>query len=122
MKKSFIAELIISLTLILLLMTFVSKEDILMPMSPAMIMFILISVLFVVFSALLFREEERDEREALHKLKAARFSYLVGIVLLIGSILVQTFHTENIDPFIIVTLIGMVVAKILARIYNQLNH
>ena len=92
-----------------------------MPMTQGTMSILLVSVLFMVFSALVFREKSRDERENFLKMNAGRISFLSGSVIAVIGILYQSM-THNIDPWLVYTLIGMILAKTTTRLYFSLRN
>jgi len=118
--KTTIIELSVGFLLIALLVLFLSPIDLLMPMTTGSMSIILVVVLFLVFSALVFREKSRDEREDMIRMNAGRISFLTGSVIGIIGILYQS-STHNIDPWLIYTVIGMILAKTASRLYSTLR-
>ena len=121
MKNKFIGEIVISLILIGFLVCFINPFDLLMPQQMHPFMVPLLVLLFVIFTALLWKEKPGDEREQLHKYIAARFSYFAGLVILILGIILQSIYSE-IDPWLVVTICIMLLAKILGRLYGYFKH
>lgn len=111
-------EIIIALFLIGFLILFLSPIDLLMPMTTGTMSILLVAVLFMVFSSLVFREKSRDERENVLKMNAGRISFLAGSIIAVIGILYQS-TTHNIDPWLVYTLIGMILAKTTTRLYSS---
>ena len=114
-------EILVSLLLGVLLILFLSPIDFLMPMTTCAMSILLVAVLFMVFSALVFREKSRDERENFLKMNAGRISFLSGSVIAVIGILYQS-TTHNIDPWLVYTLIGMILAKTTTRLYSSFKN
>ncbi|MGI8419451.1 MAG: hypothetical protein ACR2LN_02290 [Candidatus Levyibacteriota bacterium] len=121
MKNKFLGEIVISFILIGLLVFFINPLDLLMPQQMHPFMVPLLILLFVIFTSLLWKEKPGDEREQLHKYIAARFSYFAGLVVLIVSIIIESTSGE-IDPWLIITVCIMLLAKILGRVYGYMKH
>ena len=119
--KTIILEIIVAIVLAGLLFLFLSPIDLLMPMTTGTMSILLVSVLFMVFSSLVFREKSRDERENFLKMNAGRISFLSGSVIAVIGILYQSM-THNIDPWLVYTLIGMILAKTTTRLYFSLRN
>ncbi|PIT92670.1 MAG: hypothetical protein COU08_01595 [Candidatus Harrisonbacteria bacterium CG10_big_fil_rev_8_21_14_0_10_42_17] len=119
--KTATSELFISIILIALLVFFLNpfefwmKDSILMMISVALIIF------FGMFSAFVWRENIRDEREGLHRMLAGRFAFLVGATMLVIGIIIQSFN-NNLDTWLVATLGGMIFAKIAGLIYGHIKH
>lgn len=121
MKNKFIGEAIISIILIALLAFFLNPLELMMPASMHMIMIPLLLVLFAVLTGVLWKETPGDEREQLHKFISSRFAYFAGITTLVVGIVVQSFQNA-IDPWLIVTICVVLLAKIAGLIYGYLRH
>ena len=116
MKNSFLTEIIISAVLIGLLILLLNPFDFLMP-SPIQTMTIAaVLIIFISFCVFVWREKSRDEREQLHKQIASRFAYLTGATVLIIAIVIQSFN-HTLDPWIVIALIVMILAKIVGVLY-----
>lgn len=72
-----------------------------------------LAILVVSFIVFIFREEPRDEREAHNALVGGQASYVVGAILLLLGIVVQSF-AHSLDLYLPVTLAGMVLAKLVS--------
>lgn len=121
MKKNFNLEFIVSIILVLVLLTFLSGPELLMPMNFNSMVLVLFVIFSIVFLGLIFREGSFDEREKLHKLEAGRIAYLCGVVVITIGIIIQSF-SYNIDPWLVYTLITMIIIKIGVRLYVQTKH
>jgi len=122
MKKNiFLPEIIISAVLIILLILLLDPFMYYMPTPLQMIIITLVLLVFASFSAFVWREKARDEREQLHINIASRFSYLAGVGILIAGTLYQTIN-HNLDPWLIIALIVMMLAKIIGILYANSKH
>jgi hypothetical protein len=61
-----------------------------------------------------------DERDAQHRTLAGRNAFLAGSGLLTLGIVIQGY-THTVDPWLVITLIVMVVVKIGTRIWSDKN-
>lgn len=75
-----------------------------------------LSVVFILFVTAIFKEQLGDERERQHARSAGRISYLIGVGLLVIGIIYQAL-TGQIDTWLIVTLVAMLLSKIISIIY-----
>lgn len=116
--KNNIGEIIISIVLLGLLFIFVNPMAFTMPTQMHSVMEPSLVLLFVIFTAVIWREQRGDEREALHKYIAARFAYFAGITALIFAILLQSLH-HRLDPWLVIAVGVMLFAKILGLIYGN---
>jgi hypothetical protein len=119
--NSILIELGVAIALAGVLALFLMPGTLLMPKSQETMIIVVVAVLFIVFSALVFRERSRDEREDVLRMNAGRISFLIGSVIAIIGILYQSL-SHNIDPWLVMTLIGMVLAKTLTRVYTTLKN
>lgn len=122
----FLSETIITATLVLILIAVLNPTGLLMPMSYGTTLILALVVAFIAFSSLIWKEHSRDEREDHHRQRAGRISFFVGTSVLVLGIAVQGlpifYHTPEVDPWLILALIAMVLSKIVSRIYSQLRH
>ncbi|HSX08733.1 MAG TPA: hypothetical protein VLF93_01110 [Candidatus Saccharimonadales bacterium] len=121
MKNKFIGEVILSAILIGLLLFFLKPllGFLPSPMHPFMIP--LLVILVIIFAGVLWKERPGDEREQLHTFIASRFAYFAGIALLTIAIIIQ--HAQgSIDPWLIIAICVMLLAKILGSFYGHLRH
>jgi len=121
MKNNYLGEILISVLLIGLLIFFINPLDLLMPQQMHSLMVPLLVLLFIIFAGLLWREQPGDEREELHKFIAARFAYFAGILVLVIGIIMQSTK-DVVDPFLIIGICVMLLAKILGLIYGKIKH
>lgn len=116
MKNKFITEVSISTVLIILLVMLLDPFMILMPSAAQMTTLVFALVIFVSFATFVWREKPKDEREQLHQQIASRFAYLSGAGVLIVAIVFQTIN-HSLDPWIVIALIVMILAKIIGSLY-----
>lgn len=92
-------------------------------MSNMTVMVIVASLLasFALFVGLIWRESAQDEREELHRMATDRIAFLVGVGVLVGIVAAQGL-THTVDPWAVIVLGGMVLAKAGTRIYFQMRH
>ncbi len=89
-----------------------------MPPMGAMVALLAATVLLIMFAGFVMQENGGDERDLLHRLNAGRISYLAGIAALTLALIVQGL-AHAIDPWILITLGAMVVAKVVAHFYSD---
>jgi hypothetical protein len=111
-------ELLVGLGLLILLFIIFNPLNMFMPGYAVMGFLVGAIVLYSAFATFLWRENSGDEREVFHRLVADRVAYLVGSAfLLIGIITGELRHA--LDPWLIVALAVMVIAKIGGLIYGK---
>jgi|JI9StandDraft_1071089.scaffolds.fasta_scaffold160404_3 nicotinamide riboside transporter PnuC len=115
-RKELILPVILAVAVILKLNPF----SFWMPDMAQMIVLVVIVLSTALFGLFLWRENSKDERDVVHRLLAARLAYYTGGAVLLVASVVQA-STTGIDPWILITLLAMVLAKALGRIYGALN-
>ena len=114
------SELAVGCGLLVLLYVIFNPWNILMPGYLIMGILIAAVVLYVIFAVFLWRENSGDEREAFHRLFADRIAYLAGsALLLVGIVIGELTHAP--DPWLIVALAVMVIAKVGGLIYSKMK-
>lgn len=75
-------------------------------------------VAFAVLSVFLLQENARDEREAAHRMLAGRVAFFIGSLILVIGIVVEGMHgTPNV--WLVLSLAGMILGKVVARFYSD---
>ena len=118
MKNNSLKEISITAVLVVLALFVLNPFDFWMPTMAHMIMLALLLVAFAVFAVFLYREKPGDERDVLHTMNSGRVAFLVGSALLTLGIVVQALQ-DSVDPWLVATLVGMVLSKLLSRIYSD---
>ena len=121
MKHSFMYELVISAVLIVLIVLFLDPFMLLMPDSFVYVLMVAVILIFVLFSSFVWKEKAHDERDELHKMIAGRIGYLAGVGILIVGVIIETL-TSQVDPWLIIALGVMVLAKLAGLIYGRVRH
>lgn len=107
----------ISLALIGVIVLFLPRAQSLWMTSAFMpSVFFLLALIFVIFGIFVLKERAIDEREEKHRLQASRIAFLVGATLLVAGIVIRTLD-HTLDPWLLITLITMIGAKLIARLY-----
>jgi hypothetical protein len=122
--KNFVTkkELVISILLILAILAYVNPFKFYMLSMSGMVILGILVILVGLFAGIIIHEKVVDEREITHRNTAGRFGYTVGIIMLMSAILVQAFTLTTVDPWLSITLLVMVLAKIGARMYNRIKY
>lgn len=120
-NDSFIKEVSIATILIILLAFFLNPFKLLMPPPFLSMLIIFLLAVFGIFTAIIWKENPRDEREHLHRMVAGRYAFLVGSSILVLGIVLQSLQ-HYIDRWLIFALIGMILAKLIGLVYSQKKH
>lgn len=118
--RDIFGEISVAVVLILLLGILFNPWQ--MAMSDSLLMILLTSlvVVFLVFSAFVWRENKGDERDVAHRLLADRYAYLAGsFFFLIGVVVQELQHT--LDPWFLLGFAVMILAKVAGLIYGKLK-
>ena len=116
MKNNLKIELAISLALIVFTILLLNPFHFLMPTMMHTLVLTFTLATFAFFANFLIREKVEDEREIGHRMLSGRVAFLTGSALLtIGSIL-QSLRGE-VDVWLVIVLVAMVISKILTRVY-----
>ena len=115
-----IKETIVMLSIIVIAILLLNPFNFWMPDMIVMGMLVIALILFGVFASFILREKIADERDILHRTLAGRNAFIAGSAVLMVGITVQGY-SHSVDPFLVVTLIAMIVVKIGTRIWSDKN-
>jgi hypothetical protein len=121
MKNNNLQETVVACILIVLLVAILNPFNWWMPTMLHMAMLAGALVAFSAFAIFVFRERVIDEREDVHRMLAGHAAFLFGAAVLIVGILYQSYM-HVLDVWLIVVLVGMVLAKVGARFYSDQHH
>lgn len=111
-------ELAVGLGLLVLLFVIFNPWQVFMPGYVVMGLLIGAVVLFGILATFLWNEDHGDEREHFYRLFADRTAYLAGSTVLLIAIIVEELG-HVLDPWLIVALAIMIVAKVGALMYGK---
>lgn len=77
-------------------------------------------IVFIIFAIFIWKEKALDERAELHRLTADRVAFLIGSGILVLGVLWQTWHHAD-NTWLLGALVGMVLAKLIALVYQELR-
>lgn len=118
--RKFAGEVFVAVVLVILLILIVNPFDIFMPSGMQMAAAAVAVVAFGIFSSFVLREDAGDEREEKHRSLAGRVAFLIGSLVLLIGILVELYR-HMLDPWLVVALVSMIIAKIVTRMYSEEN-
>ncbi|KGE72063.1 hypothetical protein DC28_08130 [Spirochaeta lutea] len=116
-----LGEIILSVLMVVLSVVKLDPFGWSMPTQLQMIILGLLIGAFGLYAGLLYRERPQDEREASHLHRASRLGYMAGVATLVVAIVVQSLNA-SLDPWVVITLSVMIVAKLVSRIVEQRLH
>ncbi len=118
--KNNLKEYTVTVLLIVLAVLLLNPFEFWMPDMMVMCMLAVTLGLFGIFASFILRETVSDEREEKHRTLAGRNAFLVGSGVLTLGIVVQGY-THTVDPWLVITLIAMVLVKIGTRMWSDKN-
>lgn len=104
--------LLLGLTTITLLA--IAPKTFVMPSSLQMLILATVLGLIAAFLVLLWREQPDDEREMQNQALASRSAYIVGSLVLIIALIIQSLN-HDLDPAIPVALLAMIAIKVIVQ-------
>ncbi|MSU73591.1 hypothetical protein EXS56_00425 [Candidatus Kaiserbacteria bacterium] len=111
-------EIIASFVLVVLVVLVLNPFHFWMPMPLQMMVLGATIAAFGVVAGFVVRERAGDERDVAHRMRAGRVAFLAGTAVLVVGIVVQSFM-HQVDSWLVGALAVMVVAKMLARAYED---
>ncbi|MBI5645041.1 hypothetical protein HY970_02975 [Candidatus Kaiserbacteria bacterium] len=120
MTKNDLKQTVTAGVLVLLLILILNPLHFWMPTMAHMTLLGAAVVVFGLFATFMLREAAGDERESEHRMLAGRSAFLVGAGLLILGIMYQGY-TDTLDVWLVVVLVGMLLAKVGTRFYSDRN-
>ena len=114
-------EILLSVLLILSIIGLLNPYDIFMPSMFHMMLLGLFVIFVGLFAGLVVHENVFDEREQTHRDRAGRLGYTLGLLVLALGITVQTLLEQPLDPWLLLGLGVMVLAKICSRVWSRIH-
>ncbi|HUZ92493.1 MAG TPA: hypothetical protein VNG29_00650 [Candidatus Paceibacterota bacterium] len=118
--KNFLGEFTVAVVLLALLFVVLNPWGVFMPTYLVMTILAAMAALFGVFAIFIWRENPADERERLHNLSADQMAFLAGSGFLLLGIVVGEFARQS-DPWLILALDVMIIAKIAGLMYAKIK-
>lgn len=115
------AETSIGIILLGILAIFLNPSHLFMPDTVNTMLMLSLIIGFLLFVALIWREQASDERDNLHIQKSGRLSFFVGATILVMGIVYQAIH-HDIDPWLLYSLSAMVVTKLASRVFHHFRN
>jgi cobalamin synthase len=96
----------------------VAPKTIVMPSSLQMVLLAVVIGLISSFLVLLWREQPSDERELQNQAVASRSAYIVGSLVLILALIVQSLR-HNLDADVPIALLAMIATKVIVQSHKD---
>jgi len=118
--KSSLKELFAALGLIAMLILLLDPMSLYYSNMTLAMYLVFLVVFYIVFALFIVKDKPADEREESLQRFASRVAFMLGTGTLLLGVVVQSL-THSIDPWLVITLIVMISAKLLATKYGQRN-
>lgn len=118
MNKRNIIEILFAGILIILAVLILNPFNFWMPGMVHLVILACVVAVSGALAGLFYRESANDERESSHRMLADRVGFLLGASVLVVGIVYEGL-SDAVDPWLVVALVVMVVAKILTRLYSD---
>lgn len=113
-KYKSILDIVLLLGLGVIAFLAVAPSAVVMPTSIQMLLLAIVLVLISGFLVFLWREQPDDEREMHNQTLASRSAYLIGALVLIIALVLQSLK-HDLDPAIPVALLAMIATKVIVQ-------
>lgn len=113
-----IKEIVVAFGFVVIALLLLNPLEFWMPDMMVVGMLIAALVFFGLFAAFILRERAVDERDVAHMSLAGRNAFLGGSAVLLAGLMAQGYRHE-VDPWLVVALTTMVLAKLVTRIWSD---
>ncbi|MDQ2973111.1 MAG: hypothetical protein M3Q79_01345 [bacterium] len=113
-KYKQLLDVILLLGLAIFALLAIAPKTFVMPSSLQMLILAIVLGLIATFLVLLWREQPDDEREMQNQALASRSAYIIGSLVLICALIIQSIN-HNLDPAIPIALLAMIATKIIVQ-------
>ena len=79
-------------------------------------------VIFILFAVLVWQSKPQDEREEQHKILSSDIAFTVTGILLATAMVYQISTEMKVDVWLMITLTGMISARVISRIWLEKNN
>ena len=113
-KYKQILDIILLLGLATIALLSIAPKTFVMPSGLQMLILAIVLGLIATFLVLLWREQPDDEREMQNQALASRSAYLVGSLVLITALIMQSLK-HDLDPAIPLAILAMIATKVIVQ-------
>jgi uncharacterized membrane protein len=117
-SKQNISEWLLGAATIIALVLLINPFNIIMTSVFSLTLIMILAVALIAFAVFVWHEKPRDEREALHGLKAGHISYFIGGGVLVLAIIVQVIQ-HDLDKWLAAALGAMVITKLAVNAWTK---
>jgi cell division protein FtsW (lipid II flippase) len=118
MRSNFTLEILGATVLFVAAVLLVNPFHIWMPEMVHMTMLAVLVAAVGALAVFVVRERATDERDDAHRAFAGRAAFLAGSAVLLLGIVMQTF-AHTLDPWLVIALLAMVLAKVATRLWSN---
>ena len=109
-----VLDVVLLASLTLLSLVAILPKTIAMPTAMQMVLLAIVLGLIAAFLTFLWREQPTDEREAHNQALASRSAYVVGAIILIFALIIESLR-HKLDPAIPIALLAMIATKVIIQ-------
>lgn len=109
-------EAIVALVLVVLAVLLLNPLHFWMPDMLVYSLLTAVVAVFALFAGFVVRERAADERDMQHRSLSGRVAFLVGAAIITLGIIEQSLM-YTVDPWLVFALVGMILAKLISRMY-----
>jgi len=102
---------------LVLLLIFIGLFYAALPPMAYLFAYICVVLMFIALAVAMFGITDRDEREEKHRMVAAESGFVAGGVVIMFAIAKQAFLMQDVDAWLFIALITMLLVRILVRIH-----
>ncbi len=113
-----LSEWLLGTAIVAALLLLINPFNILMTSALTLTVIMILAVTVIAFAVFVWREQPRDEREALYGLKAGHVSYFIGGAVLALAIIIQSIQ-HDLDQWLAVALGAMVITKLIVSAWSR---
>jgi len=121
MRNNKLQESIIAAVLIAIAVFLLNPFNWRMPSNVVMLIAAGLAAVFAIYASFAWREQAQDEREHMLRSFSGRIAFLAGSGMLSIAIIVQAF-AHQVDPWLVLALSCMVIAKIAGLWWAEYRH
>ena len=119
MLKEHVGEVVTITAFIVVLILLLNPFGFWMPDALTYMMIAGVVIIFALFAGFVLKDSARDEREVAHKMVSGRIGYVAGVGVLVLAIALEGISQLRVDPWLIIALGSMVLARVLGAWYVE---
>lgn len=121
MKSKFSKEIITAIVFVVLTLLLINPFNFWMLNMVVMYLLAGVIAVFALYVVFMLREKATDERDISHRALSGRVAFLAGSLILIAGVTFQAIWMSGIDEWLVLSLLVMILAKLITRIYSDRN-